>query len=73
MWRTDWDTSAIKLYVDDTLLNSVRLADAVDGSSPFRQNAYMIVNLALGGDNGGDPSSANFPQDYLIDYIRVFQ
>jgi len=75
LWRMDWDTNAIKLYVDDSLLNSVSLTDAVnaDGTTPFRQNAYMIVNLAIGGDNGGDPSSTTFPQDYLIDYIRVFQ
>jgi len=53
----------------------VSLTDAVnaDGTTPFRQNAYMMVNLAIGGDNGGDPSSTTFPQDYLIDYIRVFQ
>ncbi len=75
LWRMDWDTNAIKLYVDDTLLNSVSLTDAVnaDGTTPFRQNAYMIVNLALGGDNGGDPANTAFPQEYLIDYIRVFQ
>ena len=75
LWRMDWDTNAIKLYVDDSLLNSVSLTDAVnaDGTTPFRQNAYMMVNLAIGGDNGGDPSSTTFPQDYLIDYIRVFQ
>jgi hypothetical protein len=44
-----------------------------DGTSPFEQKAYMLVNLALGGMNGGDPSSTAFPQRYEVDYIRVFQ
>jgi len=75
LWRMDWDTNSIKLYVDDALLNSVSLTDAVnaDGATPFRQNAYMMVNLAIGGDNGGDPSGTVFPQELLVDYVRVFQ
>jgi beta-glucanase (GH16 family) len=74
-WRMDWDDEKIDLYVDDSLMNSVPLSTMLnaDGKSPFLQNAYMIVNLAIGGDNGGDPANTSFPQEYLIDYLRVFQ
>ena len=34
-----------------------------DGKSPFMQKAYMIVNLALGGANGGDPAEHDVPAD----------
>ena len=37
------------------------------------QKAYIILNLALGGANGGDPTNTSFPQTYQIDYVRVFQ
>jgi beta-glucanase (GH16 family) len=76
LWRMDWDSTKIDLYVDDALMNTGNLSamlNDTNGQSPFLQNAYMIVNLAIGGDNGGDPSSTTFPQQYLIDYIRVFQ
>lgn len=75
LWRMDWDDQKIDLYVDDSLMNSVPLSTMLnpDGKSPFLQNAYMIVNLAIGGDNGGDPAGTSFPQEYLIDYLRVFQ
>jgi beta-glucanase (GH16 family) len=76
LWRMDWDSTKIDLYVDDTLMNTGNLSamlNDTNGQSPFLQNAYMIVNLAIGGDNGGDPSGTTFPQQYLIDYIRVFQ
>ena len=33
----------------------------------------MLVNLAIGGINGGDPSATPFPTRYEIDYVRVFQ
>jgi hypothetical protein len=33
----------------------------------------MILNLAIGGDKGGDPSSTPFKVQYEVDYVRVFQ
>jgi beta-glucanase (GH16 family) len=76
-WRMDWDQSAINLYVDNQLLNSVPLKDVVnqDGSdfNPFKQPHYVLLNLAVGGDNGGDPANTIFPRRYIIDYIRVYQ
>jgi hypothetical protein len=33
----------------------------------------MLLNLAVGGDNGGDPSQTVFPARFEIDYVRVFQ
>jgi len=77
IWRMDWDEHAISLYVDDQLMNRVELKDLVnrDGSgfNPFMQPHYILVNLALGGDNGGDPTLSKFPARYEIDYVRVYQ
>ena len=75
VWRMDWDARQIVLYLDDQTMNTTTLASMLnpDGTSPFQQKAYMLVNLALGGMNGGDPSSTAFPQRYEVDYIRVFQ
>ena len=41
--------------------------------NPFRQPHYIIVNLAIGGTAGGDPSQTDFPARYEIDYVRVYQ
>ena len=75
IWRMDWDDQNINLYLDDTLLNGVPLSTMLnsDGTSPFKQKVYMLVNLAIGGDNGGDPSGTTFPVKYEVDYVRVFQ
>lgn len=75
VWRMDWDDKTIALYLDDALMNSAKLSDMLnaDGTSPFQQKAYMLVDLAIGGTNGGDPSSTSFPQRYEVDWIRVYQ
>jgi beta-glucanase (GH16 family) len=77
IWRMDWDENAIALYLDDTLLNRVEMSKLVnkDGSNinPFNQPHYMLLNLALGGMNGGDLTGTTFPNRFEVDYVRVYQ
>lgn len=75
VWRMDWDENFIHLYVDDMLLNKIDLSETInpDGKNPFHQPHYMLLNLAIGGTNGGDPSETEFPGRYEIDYIRVYE
>jgi beta-glucanase (GH16 family) len=74
-WRMDWDDQQIVLYLDNQEMNTATLQSMLnaDGTSPFKQKEYMLVNLAIGGMNGGDPSATTFPQRYEVDWIRVFQ
>lgn len=66
-----------KLYGDDRLFNEVKPTDTInaDGSSknPFRQPHYVLVNLALGGDNEGNPGPTQFPARFVVDYVRIYQ
>jgi len=77
IWRMDWDANSIELYVDDTLLNTVDLTKTFNRESevknPFRQPHYIILNLAIGGTNGGDPSATSFPAKFEIDYVRIYK
>ena len=76
-WRMDWTETEISLFMDDQLLNRVEVDSLYnrDGSgfNPFRQPHYMLLNLAMGGMNGGDPSQTSFPNRFEIDYVRVYQ
>lgn len=77
IWRMDWDETSIKLYVDDLLLNEVMLSQTINGDgsgiNPFHQPHYVLLNLAVGGDNGGDPTKTPFPAKYEVDYVRIYQ
>ena len=73
-WKMDWTEDYIKLYLDDELLNEIDLAKTKnpDGFNGFQQPHYILLNLAIGA-NGGDPTQTQFPKEYLVDYVRVFQ
>jgi beta-glucanase (GH16 family) len=77
VWRMDWDENFIALYVDDMLLNKVELSKLVneDGTNinPFNQPHYMLLNMAIGGINGGNPANTKFPNRFEVDYVRVYQ
>ncbi len=78
VWRMDWDREAIKIYIDDELINSIDLSSTVngklgEGTNPFHADQYVLLNLALGGDNGGAIDDSAFPIEYVIDYVRIYR
>jgi len=78
VWRMDWDSLSIRIYLDNEPLNEIPLATTVNGTvgggaNPFRSPQYILLNLALGGDNGGPIDDTTFPLRYEIDYVRVYQ
>ena len=78
VWRMDWDADHIRIYLDDELLNDISQSETVNGNlggnkSPFRSPEYILLNLALGGDNGGPIDKNALPMKYEIDYVRVYQ
>lgn len=75
VWRMDWDEHFIRIYLNDELLNEQDVSKSInpDGSNPFRQPHYILLNMAIGGQHGGDPTNTVFPNRYEVDYVRVFQ
>ncbi|KAA6323441.1 hypothetical protein EZS27_027118, partial [termite gut metagenome] len=78
IWRMDWDETSIRLYLDDELLNETLLSATLNGkagnyTNPFKQPHYILLNLAIGGQNGGEPDVKAYPLKYEIDYVRVYQ
>jgi beta-glucanase (GH16 family) len=77
VWRMDWDERAIVLSVDGARLNAVDLTQTINqdgtGTNPFHQPHYLLLNLAIGGTQGGEPAKTSFPARFEIDYVRVYQ
>jgi beta-glucanase (GH16 family) len=40
---------------------------------PFEKPYFLILNLAIGGNWGGEIDDAIFPAEMLIDYVRIYQ
>lgn len=77
IWVMDWTPDYIRIYLDDELLNDIDLSKTVNGraggnENPFHTPQYILLNLAIGGDNGGEPVPNAFPMNYEIDYVRVY-
>jgi beta-glucanase (GH16 family) len=88
LWVMDWDKDFIRIYLDGKLMNETDLTTTVNKGdngageggyqNPF-SNDYtgfgqrMMLNLAIGGNNGRPVNNAAFPLQYYIDYIRIYQ
>jgi beta-glucanase (GH16 family) len=67
-----WTETSIKWYVDNVLFNTVDITPA--DLSEFRQEYFLIFNVAVGGNWPGNPdATTTFPQHMIVDYVRVFQ
>lgn len=78
VWVMDWTKDYIRIYLDDELLNDIPLSSTFNGSigkgeNPFRKPQYILLDLAVGGINGGEPQDDSFPMLYEVDYVRVYQ
>ena len=64
-----WDASSLKIFIDNKQLISLSNSNR----APFDNPHYILLNLAMGGNLGGDiPQNFNKGQ-MEIDYVRVYQ
>jgi hypothetical protein len=69
LYSLEWTPDKIYVLYDD--VSFVTFDN--DNNLPFNANFFMILNIAMGGNLGGDVD-ANFTQDTMeIDYVRVYQ
>ncbi len=83
VYAIEWEPDEIRWYVDGvhyyTRTSSMWYSDGAPGNprAPFDQDFFIILNAAVGGWYPGctNPSciTADLPQQYLIDYVRVYQ
>ncbi|ATL81267.1 glycoside hydrolase family 16 protein [Streptomyces malaysiensis subsp. malaysiensis] len=71
-FAVDWSPNAITWSVDGTVYQRRTPADLGGRQWVFNKPFFVILNLAVGGYWPGDPDgSTSFPQQLLVDYVRV--
>ena len=74
VYAAEWSPEQIEFFVDDQSVFVYNPEDKTKAVWPFDQPFYFIINLAIGGNFGGpDVDDSIFPQEYAIDYVRVYQ
>lgn len=72
VFSIEWDETSIRWFVNNQEFH-VEDITAADRSE-FHEKFWLIFNVAVGGDFGGDPDATTiFPQKMKVDYVRVFQ
>lgn len=70
IWRKD----NISWLIDGKEYSSHSIAEFGTNQYPFNEEFYFILNLAVGGNWPGSPDgTTSLPQEYIVDYIRVYQ
>jgi len=76
VFAVEWAFGEIRWYVDDVLFAGRNAWFSTGGPfpAPFDVDFHLLLNLAVGGNLPGPPNAATlFPQEYVIDYVRVYQ
>lgn len=70
----EWGPDTIDWYVDDIQYHAARPADVAPNEWVYNHPFFLILNTAIGGNFGGAVEDGmTFPQDTLVDYVRVYQ
>lgn len=74
LYAVEWDADTIRFFIDATNYATFKREQWPAGAQwPFDHKFFVILNLAVGGDWPGPPDAATvFPQQMLVDYVRVY-
>jgi len=74
IYAVEWSTNQIRFYLDTNLFFTATPASLPGGSTwVFSQPQFLILNVAVGGNWPGNPDGTTaFPQQMLVDYVRVY-
>ena len=73
-YAIDWNEDRIEFLIDNKLFYTFTPENKSVEVWPFNQPFFIIVNMAIGGNFGGpEIDDSIFPQEFVIDYIRVYE
>jgi beta-glucanase (GH16 family) len=75
VYTVEWDNNVISLFVDSTRYFTFSNEGSGYDAWPFGNKMFLILNIAVGGNWGGQQGVDNtiWPQKMEIDYVRVWQ
>jgi beta-glucanase (GH16 family) len=75
IYAVQWTPNQIQWFLDTNLFFTATPASLPSGGTwVFTQPQFLILNVAVGGNWPGNPDGTTvFPQQMLVDYVRVYQ
>ena len=74
LYAVEWEPGVVRFYVDTSLYATFTQSQWPSGGTwAFDHPFFVILNVAVGGSWPGSPdSTTQFPQQMLVDYVRVY-
>jgi beta-glucanase (GH16 family) len=73
LFAVEWGKDYLDFFVDNTLYQRIT-PDQVSGNWVFDHPFFIILNVAVGGNYLGFPTSQTpFPQTMFVDYVKVYR
>jgi len=74
IYAVEWEPRTVRFYVDSNLYATFNSSQwPAGGTWVFDHPFFIILNVAVGGSWPGSPDTTTvFPQQMLVDYVRVY-
>jgi len=74
VYAVEWEPTTIRFYVDSNNYATFTKAQwPAGGEWKFDHPFFILLNVAVGGDWPGSPdATSQYPQQMLVDYVRVY-
>lgn len=73
-FKAVWTEQKIEFFIDNQKVYSYIPQEKTVESWPFDQPFFVLINMAVGGHFGGlEIDQSIFPQEYVIDYVKIWQ
>jgi beta-glucanase (GH16 family) len=75
VYAMEWHRDRLDFFVDDRKYFTFQKEGDAKDVWPFDEPQYLLLNIAVGGDWGGQKGidDAIFPQKLVVDYVRVYR
>ncbi len=71
-YKMVWNEKLIAMYVDEFKYQKIDIESTKDGLEAFHKPQFFILNVAVAGNwPGFEVDDSQFPNEMLVDYIRV--
>ena len=73
-YKFTWDEKYIRMFVDDFMYHEILIENNTGDTEEFHKPFFFLLNVAVAGNwPGFEVDDAQFPNEMLVDYIRVLK
>ena len=73
-YKFTWDEKYIRMFVDDFMYHEILIENNTGDTEEFHKPFFFLLNVAVAGNwPGFEVDDTQFPNEMLVDYIRVLK